>query len=139
MSDLLQVNGKVSAEGVKAIIDADRKGRQPQEVAIIVRATLRATEDVRTSSRGKDRVAKFTLDSAILASGEEADDLLERLAEARAGAKGDHENGTPPLDSPVEDEYSGIDHVTARRLCKERGLNARGSLVELRQRLRENG
>lgn len=139
MSYLLSISGKAAAP-VAEIIRRHQKDQPVGEVALIVRASLAATSDVNTAHRGKDHVARFRMDTVILATDEEGEELLDRLNEVRA--EDDRANaekaGQGNLADSKDDEYAGLTHHEARSLCKERKLSAKGSRLELIQRLRDN-
>lgn len=139
MSFLLAIQGKASAE-VEKMIRAFEAGEQVDDVAIIVHGSLRAVETAKTAHRGRDQVAKFSMNSALLATGAEGEELLERLEEVRAEERASktEAGGQQNVADAVDDEYSGLSHAEARELCKTRSLNAKGSRLELIQRLREN-
>lgn len=122
-------------EEVAELITRFNRDEDVGDVVIICSCSLRAVEKAKTAHRGKDRVAKFSMDTAIIATGDEGEELLERLTEVRLERERGNQGN---LADSIEDEYTGLTHRQAQALCKERGLNGKGSRLELIQRLREN-
>lgn len=137
---LVTIQGKAAAD-VADLIERHRKGEQVEEVVLLVKATMRSAEDTRTASRGMDHVAKVSLNTAIRVTGDEADEFSERLDEVAAEQERTNRESKGQLNvaDSIDDEYSGLSHKEAQKLCKDRTLNARGSRLELIQRLRDNG
>lgn len=138
---MVTITGKVPVvdKRLQQMIDRFENDKPTETVALICRVDLTKTSLETTQSTGKRHVAHVRMDSAIIATSDEGDELLERLTEARAEAAGDEKaGGTANLADSIEDEYSGQSHAQLRKLCKEREINAKGSRLELAQRLRAN-
>lgn len=127
---------EVQLQGRADTGEAIRRATKGDKIVLVVEGTVRAFEDSSPAHRGDIVVAKARVGECIVLTGDEYDEFMGRLSEQRADRKSPGQ--TTITDAP-DDEYSGLSHFEARALCKDRGLNARGSRDALIQRLRENG